>query len=624
MKANVLAKALGAVILSLIAVSSSYGESLDEVAERALAAGDTTAAIARLKTVIEIDPTYHYNYYILGRIAFDREQYKQARDYFQTALDKKKKHYESLYYYGLCELQLENPDAAEEAFSTGLKKARDMKADFEYGMGLVKIAQKDYQEADRAMRRAIAIDSTKAEYHIALGDINFYQGIAPLAVSEYEVALALDTAGTDVYFHWAEACLDMKDYQCAMEKLRVVLARDSTFARAWNRAGGIYFKAARSTRSREERQQRYMDAIGSYERYIALTNAVPDSDHVRPYFEIAMSYYNIYRYEDAVKYFDMVLAIPYEPRDIYFYLGKSLWGTRQYERAGEMLLKYKDWVAEQGPDYASHVDDDEVNKLLGDSYFYRNPKDYYNAAKYYRLSLDVNPNQERLLQNVAVAYHNMRRYGEAIHFYDLRIAAGIDSTSANIYKNAALCALHLAGADEEEEGLEEELEEDPGSEFVDPNVNYYEVAVGYMSSYLDYRPSDTTILERVANTYLYQLYDCANGISACQRLLQVDPNNCQAKKSIGFAYFGGDICTKDLDKTLRYLLQAYECMNDPCADPALVKWIAQAYHLRAVAATGDSNSDYKNAFEWYGRVLKCDPGDEEAKKGQEDTRFEFN
>ena len=62
----------------------------------------------------------------------------------------------------------------------------------------------------------------------------------------------------------------------------------------------------------------------------------------------------------------------------------------------------------------------------------------------------------------------------------------------------------------------------------------------------------------------------------------------------------------------------------PCADPALVKWIAQAYHLRAVDGTGDSNSDYKNAFEWYGKVLKCDPSDAEAKKGLEDTRFEFN
>jgi tetratricopeptide (TPR) repeat protein len=628
LKQNVLATTVSAVTLVILTFSMAVGETLDEVAERALAAGDTAAAITRIKGVIETDPTYHYNYYILGRIAYEREQYTQARDYFRIAYDKKKKHYESLYYYGLSELALENVVEAEKAFDTGLKKARDMKAHFEYGMGLVRMAQKDYQEADRAMRRAIAANDTAAAYHIALGDINFYQGIPALAVSEYETALALDTAGTDVYFHWAEACLEMKDYQCAMEKLRVVLARDSTFARAWNRAGGIYFKAARSTRSREERQQRYMDAIGSYERYIELSGAVPDSDHVRPFFEIALAYYNINRYEEAVEFFDKVLSIPYEPRDIYFYLGKSLWGIRQYERAGEVLLRHQQWVADQEKGSVSRVDEAELNKLLGDSYFYRSPKDYYNAAKYYRRSLDIDPNQDRLLQNVAVAYHNMRRYSEAIQFYDLRIAAGMDSSSASIYKNAALCALHLAGADTDEADLDEEMMDeggdDGGAAAIDPNVNYYEVAIGYMNNYLEYSPNDTTIVERVANTYLYQLYDCANGVAACQRLLDLDPSNCQAKKSLGFAYFGGDICTKDLDKTLRYLTQAYDCMNDACADPALVKWIAQAYHLRAVAGTGDANSDYKNAFEWYGRVLKCTPSDEEAKKGQEDTRFEFN
>ena len=220
-----------------------------------------------------------------------------------------------------------------------------------------------------------------------------------------------------------------------------------------------------------------------------------------------------------------------------------------------------------------------------------------------------------------------------MHYYELRIAAGIDSTSANIYKNASSCALRIAGDESANGGQDEEmLEEDQADDapivdtFIDPSLNYYQVAADYMNKYLEFVPTDTATVERLANTYLYQLQDCVNGVAACERVLALDPNNCQTKKSLGFAYFTGSICNKDLNKTLRYMLQAYECFSakGPCTEVALTKWIAQAYHLRAVAGTNDANSDYKNAFEWYSKVLKCDPNDAEAQKGKDDTQFEFN
>ena len=631
LKQNTLASALWFLAALLLLGPAATAETIDQGVQIALDNHDTTLAISRLEQAISTDPTYHYNYHLLGLIAFDREDYIKARDYFRTAFDKKKKFYESLYYLGQCQLLLGDLDGAEASFREGLKKSREMKDRFEYGMGLVYTAQKNYQEADRSLRRALAADSTRAEYHIALGDVNFYNGVPSLAASEYQTAQGLDTAGTEVYFHWAEACLEMKDYPCAMEKLRIVLTRDSTHAPAWNRAGGIYFKAGLSTRGREDRQQRFMEAIGSYERYIQLTNRQPDSSSVRTYFEIAMAYENIYRYEEAVANFERVLAIPYEPRDIYFHYGKSLWGIKNYEKAAEMLLRHQQWAATLGETNGSRVDSDEFNKILGDCYFYAQPKQYSKAVECYQRSLDANPDQPRVLQNVAVALHTLERYGEAMRYYELRIAAGLDSTTANIYKNASLCALRIAG--DETGGMQEEevLDEDQADAatvdtFINPGLNYYQVAADYMNRYLEYVPTDTGTVERLANTYLYQLQDCANGVAACERVLALDPNNCQAKKSLGFAYFMGDICGKDLSKTLRYMLQAYDCVSakGPCADIALVKWIAQAYHLRAVAGTNDANSDYKNAFEWYGKVLKCDPNDAEAKKGKDDTQFEFN
>jgi hypothetical protein len=60
-----------------------------------------------------------------------------------------------------------------------------------------------------------------------------------------------------------------------------------------------------------------------------------------------------------------------------------------------------------------------------------------------------------------------------------------------------------------------------------------------------------------------------------------------------------------------------------CGDVELVKWIAQSYHLRAAAGGDNTTSDFKNAFEWYEKVLKCNPNDSEAKQGRDQVRFEF-
>ena len=179
---------------------------------------------------------------------------------------------------------------------------------------------------------------------------------------------------------------------------------------------------------------------------------------------------------------------------------------------------------------------------------------------------DANPDQKRVLQNVAIAFHTSKRYSEALKYYKKRIELGLDSTTYSILKNAGLAALGRAGALEDEAALEEEmLDEEVDEEPIqasdqESDVNYYELAVEYMNQYLQHQPSDTTVLLRVANTYLYQLQNCTKGVSSFEKLLALSPKNCLAKKSIGYAYFGG-VCTQDYTKAIRYLKDAYDCLT---------------------------------------------------------------
>ncbi len=629
-----------ALMTLVVSVEPVFGQKLRQDIQDALDLGDSSKAVSLLANEIRLDPAYHINYFTLGRIYYNRMQYSEALAQFEKALKKKKKHFESLYFLGLSQLKLGEIAAAEKSMVRGLKKASKLKAWFENGLGLVKLAQEDYQEADRSFRRALVIEPDNAEYHINLGDANFYQGIPALAIIEYEEALKIDTASLEVYYHWAEACLEMRDYNCAIEKLKIVLVKDSTHAPAWMRAGGIYYKAARSATTRDDRTKRFKDAIGSYQKYFKLSEAAADSSNYRAYFDMAMSYYSLRGYEEAVSYFEKVLAIPYEPKDIYFYYGKSLWGVRDYLKSGEALLSQIEWSEAQNKDiYRSTVKEVELYKLLGDAFYYRKPRQFMSAMPWYQKSLEVDPDQSRLLQNIAIAYHNNKSYAQAIDFYLRRIELGIDSTSFSFIKNAGLCALHLANNGAEGEDLdidEEELEEESGNgeeEFdqqtASPDVDYYQLAIDLLTQYISHKPDDAKVVSLLANTHLYQMANCNEGVKWFKRLLELEPGNCDAKKAIGFAYFGG-LCTRNYSKALTLLKDANKCLTEQmgaCSDAELIMWIAQCYHLRGadkMNAKKDYNDDFKNAYNWYGKVLKCEPSNSIAKKGQDDLQFEFN
>ncbi|MEW5995383.1 MAG: tetratricopeptide repeat protein, partial [Candidatus Zixiibacteriota bacterium] len=228
----------------------AFTEDIKPEIAAALQGADTAQAVQLLQQEIEIDKGYHLNYYVLGLIYANQMKTSRAKEMFKTALDKKSKHWESLYQLGLCYIALDQGDSAQKVMERGRKKAKKgMQHIFENGYGLTMLKKGDYQEAEKAFLKALIDHPDNAEYLINLGDAYFYQGVPSLAITYYKKAEELAPGSTEVYYHWAEACLEMRDYNCALEKLRLVLSRDSTFANAWMLAGGIYFNAALSTRS---------------------------------------------------------------------------------------------------------------------------------------------------------------------------------------------------------------------------------------------------------------------------------------------------------------------------------------------------------------------------------------
>ena len=209
-------------------------QEIKEEISNLLNSGDTTRAITMLESEIKLDPSYEYNYLVLGDIYKKQKKYDLAKEQYQKSVDKNKKFFPGLYALSMIQLQQGDLDEAEKNLSNGLKKSKKLdKAMFHNGMAMLHMARGDYNDADSEIRKALIIDSTNAGFYVNLGDVNYHMQIYMLAIDNYAKALKLDTASLDVYFHWAEACLELKDYTCALDKLNIVLRKDSTHADAW-------------------------------------------------------------------------------------------------------------------------------------------------------------------------------------------------------------------------------------------------------------------------------------------------------------------------------------------------------------------------------------------------------
>ncbi|UCD93757.1 MAG: hypothetical protein JSU69_08265, partial [Candidatus Zixiibacteriota bacterium] len=240
-------------------------------------------------------------------------------------------------------------------------------------------------------------------------------------------------------------------------------------------------------------------------------------------------------------------------------------------------------------------------------------------------------------------------YRNALIYYMKRIAQGADERFWSIYYNAAMSALYMAdkggqammedddlGLDEDDEPVEiEEVDPLEGVDLARLAVEYLEMVTGefwekVMSNENNMRTA-IKALNMLGSTYLYQLGECTKGVQGLERVLEIDPENCDARKSLGYAYFGG-ICPNNYDKALRYLMEARTCkvkeVGDQCKDVDLLLWIAQTYHFRAVdrreaKQKEGAKQDFKAAHDTYLEVLKCDPGNKSAIDGRDQVKFEF-
>ncbi len=591
---------LGAIVFFTLILGSVVGAedyALKPQILDALTRHDTTTALQLLDSEIQTDPGFAPNYLVKGKILFEREKYDQALEFFTTALEKKSKLYEALYYKSLILLEKDQLKEAEKAINNGLKRAKDEEALFHNAKGLLLLKQEDYIGADVEFRQALRLDSTNSNFRVNLGDANYFQQIYPLAINEYKQVIETDTTNLTVFFRLARAYMAMKNFNEALDALRTVLSRDTMYAKAWQEAGKLYTMAGLSARDPETKEQRFKETIGSYRKYLELSG---DSANGEVFFNLGRAYFNLGGFAQADSAFLHVLSLDEEPKNIYLYLGRGHIAEEKYQQGIDFLKQHLAGMKADDPDWQPTGEDADLFRRMGDAY--KALSEHYYAAENYVMASDLAPDNSRYAVEAALAFHQQKEYEKALEYYQRRMENG--EPSWNIYMNAAYCTL---------------------------NLEDFEQSIEYLKEVVTLDSSQVKAYELLSDTYLRQMSDCQNGVEWTEKLLAMDPTNCDAHKMLGFAYFGGT-CPANYLKAVSHFNNSMKCYKekgmDGCANSDLMLYIAQAYHLQAAELSEsdkkeDSKKYFKLAFDTYKNVLKCDPGNAEAKKGVSDTEFEF-
>ncbi len=564
----------------------------------ALNANDTAQALVLINNEIKTDASYGPNYLIKGQILFARNQLDESLELFELALKKKSKLYEALYYKGKVHLLQKNFDEAEKAFQKGIKKAKKEKALFHNGMGMLLIEREEYAKADVEFRKAIQEDPENVEFYANLGDANYYQKIYALAINEYNRVIEKDTTYLDVYFRLARCYVAMRQFSDALDQLSIVLSRDTLYAYAWKEAGRLYTMAGLSARDQETKKQRFSETIGSYRRFLELTS---DSTDGEVFFNIGRAYFNLGGFPQADSALSYVLSLGDTPKNIYLYMGRSKMGIEDFQAGIDYLKQHLAWLNEDKPDRTPGASDADLYRRIADAY--RTLEDHANAAENYVLALELKPQDDAMAVKAAISYHQLKDYATALEYYDKRIAIGPDLWS--VFMNAGLCAI---------------------------NLEEYERAVEYLQKVVEIEPTKIKAYTLLSSTYMSELSDCQNGLLWTEKLYKLDTTNCDALKTLGFIYSFSDDCTTNYPRAVSYYKKALACFKDKgqeqCGNSDLMKYIAQAYHLQAAELAeankiDESKKYFKNAYDWYCKVVICDPNDKDAKKGKDDTEFEY-
>lgn len=489
------------------------------------------------------------------------EQFTKADAAFKALVTAQPANGEILFYYGENFFKNDMPDKANEQYQKAVEvnatnpfgyvgvgkiqwiagKQTEAKANFykattlaagKNATVLLKIAEvytnsetKSLPDAMTLLTQASKIDPKNPAILLALGDVYLEQNEGTKAIENYEKAGSLDTKSPMPLLRQGQVWNRAKNYSLAIETYKKAIAIDPNFAPAYREMAEIYLRAGQ-----------YQNAADNARRYVELNQDCSALSRYAGMSNLAK------KYKESIEAAVEALKCDSNNAYTYRYKGRSEFESGDYTNGIITFTKFFD-MASKNP----------ALKISGEDYEYRaklyakNAKDSLAILDYMK-ALEMQPEKMELNGDIAASYVKMKKYPEAIAAYKLKmekVKTTVNDTFA--LGRAYFLAKDFINADSTFAKVIEHRPEQPlgyvwmakTKSQMDPKNEKWQ-AVPFFETYLakmkpeDIEKNKNDVIQ--AYNYLAAYYaskkDCPNVKLYMQKILELDPNNAQAKKVI--------------------------------------------------------------------------------------------
>jgi len=534
-------------------------------------------AVDALTPYVDDNPRDGEGHYLLGQAYYGLGQWEKAIEHFEIANDRKFERDQAIYWHARALINLGRSEEASALVEKPLQKAKEPKVAALYKniKGLAAYEMGNYSKAQEWQLGARYDDEGNMQYRRDLGDAYYAGQVYPLAVTEYEAVLAADSSQLEIMYRLAETYYQSRRLTEARQLFVDLIKADSTYNEAYFRLANIYMMAA-SSRPLNEATDLYKAALSLYRK---VREVDPEADPVLVAKNIATVYYLLNAHDSALVEIQRAIDAGATDPELNFYLGRSAMLLGEHQTAIDALQNYVTALDAENPPHEWTQSDAEVFWRIATSMEALKDSTYLpRIAENYKRAAELDPENERAVGGLALAYHKLGRYAEAAVEFEKLVVK--HPNEARYLFNASLPYMQLGNNEKAVEYLMRAAEADTSSD-----QSYRER--GY----------------KLAAPRLIKMQQLTKAQEAYKWLIQREPNVCDNYQWYGYTFFA----QKNFSAATPQLQKAFNCiksLKEPeCSYNELRWWLAYSLY-----ESGDKDGSYKLCE----KVVECDPKNTDA------------
>ena len=517
------------LISSLFVSSSLFSQTLADAVKQTTNE-QFAKAEATFKTLLLAQPNSGEIYFYYGENYFKNENIEMANATYQKGVDLNATN--PLPYVGLGKVQWHQGKLTEA--KANFYKATTLAAG-KNATVLTKIAEeyiheenKDFIEANKLLDLAQKLEPKNPEVLLLRGDAVLEQSNdGSKAIANYEAAAKLDPKSVTALLRIGQLWNRSKNYNAALDSYKKASLIDSSYAPAYREMAEIYARAGQ-----------FNNAVAKYKRYLAINN---DCDANARYAGFLLEAKHYTESIEATKE-----ALKCDPNNVYLcrYMAYACYESAPPDYVSGLEYSQKFFEKANADVKIIPKDYEYQAKLLS-----KNDKDTISlqlAIVAFNKALELQPDKVELNGDIAAIYIKMKKWAEAISYYNKKIAAN----KANVNDYFGLGRAYYFSKDfvNADSAISQMIKLQPDLSYgylwkakvsVQQDLqNEKWLAKPYYEQYIakvKVEDNDKNKKDLVdAYNYLAAYYagkkDCPNVKLCMQKVLELDPNNAQAKK----------------------------------------------------------------------------------------------